>query len=148
MTTLATTLTRSAWVLTLLATTMGASPSLAADKSAAAKSEALYQRDAAVCLSKRYTGDKNECMSDASTARASREPQTTDPDPGRFARNAIKRCEPLQEPDRSDCLARIQGQGTTSGSVAGGGIYRELVTREVGVTPPAGAASAASAPAK
>jgi hypothetical protein len=28
---------------------------------------------------------------------------------------------------------RIQGRGTTTGSVAEGGIYRELVTREVGV---------------
>jgi hypothetical protein len=26
----------------------------------------------------------------------------------------------------------MNGSGTTSGSVAGGGIYRELVTREIG----------------
>jgi hypothetical protein len=29
----------------------------------------------------------------------------------------------------------MQGGGTTSGSVAGGGIYRELVTREPPVAP-------------
>jgi hypothetical protein len=29
-------------------------------------------------------------------------------------------------------VLRTQGQGTTTGSVAGGGIYRELVTTEVG----------------
>lgn len=39
--------------------------------------------------------------------------------------------------DRNDCVARIQGQGTTSGSVAAGGIYRELVTRIVGEVPAA-----------
>jgi hypothetical protein len=46
-------------------------------------------------------------------------------------RNALKRCEPLREPDRQDCVLRTQGQGTTTGSVAAGGIYRELVTIEV-----------------
>lgn len=62
-------------------------------------------------------------------------------DPESLARNAIKRCEPLPEPDRSDCVARIQGKGTTSGSVARGGIYRELITHEI--ASPIGAASAA-----
>jgi uncharacterized membrane protein len=137
----------SFWPLLVLAAATGASPALAAGNGSAAASEARYQRDAAVCLSKGYKGERNECLSDASTARASREPVTTDPDPGRYARNALMRCEPLKEPDRSDCVARIQGQGTTSGSVAGGGIYRELVTREVGVAAPDNAASAA-APAK
>jgi hypothetical protein len=30
----------------------------------------------------------------------------------------------------------MQGQGTTTGTVTGGGIYRELVTRETEATPP------------
>ena len=69
-----------------------------------------------------------------------------DRNPGRFARNALKRCEPLPEPDRSGCVARIQGNGTTSGSVAGGGISRELVTREIALpTTPTAAGPAASA---
>jgi hypothetical protein len=132
------------WLLLLLAAMFGASPAMGAGpSSAAAASEARYQRDAAVCLSRGYKGARNECLSDASTARASREPVTIDPDPGRYARNALQRCEALKEPDRGDCVARMQGQGTTSGSVAGGGIYRELVTREV-VVVPAAPASAAS----
>jgi hypothetical protein len=135
----------SLWPLLALAAALGASPALAAGKpSAAAASEAQYQRDAAVCLSRGYKGARNECLSDASTARSGREPVTIDPDPGRYARNALIRCEALQEPDRGDCVARIQGQGTTSGSVAGGGIYRELVTREVVVAP----AAPASAPSQ
>lgn len=120
-----------------------ASPVLAAGSSAATRSEARYQRDAAVCLARRYVGDRDDCLSDASTARASRAPVTIDPDPGRYARNALKRCEPLSEPDRGDCVARMQGGGTTSGSVAGGGIYRELVTRE-----PASAPAPPTPPAK
>jgi hypothetical protein len=125
-----------------LAAMTGAAPALAADKASSAASEARYQRDAAVCLSKGYKGARNECLSDASTARAGREPVTIDPDPGRYARNALQRCEALKDADRTDCVARMQGQGTTSGSVAGGGIYRELVTREVVVAPTAPASAA------
>jgi hypothetical protein len=123
------------WTLLFMVAAGAASPALAVGEGAAARSEARYQRDAAICLSRRFVGDKAECLSDASTARASRAPVTIDPDPGRYARNALKRCEPLSEPDRSDCVARMQGGGTTSGSVAGGGIYRELVTREIPVAP-------------
>jgi uncharacterized membrane protein len=143
MNTLRTPFSSALWPLLALVAALGASPALAAGKSNAAASEARYQRDAAVCLSRGYQGERNECLSDASTARASREPVTIDPDPGRYARNALKRCEALQDPDRGDCVARMQGQGTTSGSVAGGGIYRELVTREVVVVPAAPASAAA-----
>ena len=139
-------LTRPLWALLVLSAAMGASPALAASKTGPSDSEARYQRDAAACSTARHVNDKADCLSEASTARASREPVSVDLDPGRFARNALKRCEPLSEPDRSDCVARIQGKGTTSGSVAGGGIYRELVTREI-VLPvaPTAAGPAASA---
>jgi len=43
--------------------------------------------------------------------------------------------------DRADCEARMRGQGTTSGSAAPGGIYRELVTRTVGPVEPAASAA-------
>ena len=42
---------------------------------------------------------------------------------------------PLPDEERQACEARIRGLGTTSGSVAGGGILRQLVTIEVGPTP-------------
>ncbi len=89
-----------------------------------------YQRERARCMRIAIHGERANCLSEASTAHAATLPTTVDTDPGRFARNALERCKPLSEPDRGDCVARIQGQGTTSGSVAGGGIYRELVTRE------------------
>lgn len=53
----------------------------------------------------------------------------------RFEANRIQRCEPLPEAMQRDCVARMQGGGTIRGSVAEGGIYRELVTEiEVGDT--------------
>ena len=75
------------------------------------------------------------CLSEASTRLASTRPSRADENPEQLARNALQRCEPLNGADRQDCVARMQGQGTTTGSVAAGGIYRELVTREVGGVP-------------
>ncbi|MEO7339093.1 MAG: hypothetical protein ABIV63_21160, partial [Caldimonas sp.] len=43
-------------------------------------------------------------------------------------RNAKDRCDALSGDERSDCVARMKGEGTTSGSVAGGGILREKRT--------------------
>ena len=99
-----------------------------------------YQRESALCMKMR--GNRSDCLSEASTRLASTLPSRADEAADILARNALLRCAPLAEPDRSDCVARIHGKGTTSGSVASGGIYRELVTREVGDVP----AAPASAP--
>lgn len=134
------------WILLVLGTAWGVSPALAADKIGPSASQARYQRDVAACRVAAQSTDKAACLREAAAVRASSEHVRADLDPGRFARNALKRCEPLPEPDRSDCVARMQGEGTTSGSVAGGGISRELVTRGIASSgAPAAAASAASA---
>jgi hypothetical protein len=141
-----TNLTRPLWALLMLSAAMGASPSLAASKSGSSDSQARYRRDVAACQMAPQGTDKAACLREAGAVRASREPVSVNLDPGRFARNALKRCEPLSEPDRNDCVARIQGKGTTSGSVAGGGIYREVATREVALpVAPSAAGTAASA---
>lgn len=128
---------RSAWTLCLLASTLAGTPALAAPTAKPSDIQARYQRDSALCMSARYRGDRDECLSEASTARSMALPPEVDVDPGRYARNALKRCEPLPEPDRRDCVARMQGQGTTRGTVSGGGIYRELVTIETVAPGPA-----------
>lgn len=121
---------RTAWALCLFASALAGTTALAAAPTKPADIQARYQRESALCMSARYKGDRNECVSEASTARSMALPSPFDPDPGRYARNALRRCEPLPESDRRDCISRMQGQGTTTGTVAGGGIYRELVTRE------------------
>jgi hypothetical protein len=88
---------------------------------------------------------RDNCLSEASTLAASTRPSRADESAEQLARNALRRCEPLSEPDRGDCVARMRGQGTTTGSVAAGGIYRELVTREVGAVPVPGATVAPAA---
>ena len=122
--------------LAAIVASLGADLAQAATKSKAASSpSAQYQRDRLVCSRIRDQDERNNCLSEASTAFASTQPTPANDDPGRYARNALLRCEALREPDAGDCRARIKGQGTTSGSVAAGGIYRELVTVEVGQVP-------------
>lgn len=133
----------------LLLVALGASTAMAAGKSAASDPQARYQREAGACLAARAT--RPDCLSDAALRLANSLPTPAIEQPDALARNALKRCEPLPEDDRKDCLARMKGQGTTSGSVAGGGIYRELVTREAVVAEPVQAqpvTPSASAPAK
>lgn len=138
---------RPLWALVVLSAAMGASTALAAGKGTAMEAEGRYQRDVAACRIAPPGTDKAACLREAGAVRASKEPVSMDPDPARFARNALKRCDPLPEPERSGCVARMQGQGTISGSVAGGGILRELVTRETAgpiEAPAAGAAASAA----
>lgn len=76
--------------------------------------------------------DRAACLRDAAAAYAEARRGTLDSGSGSFERNALQRCEALQRDDREDCIARIRGQGTTSGSIEGGGLYREFRTREIG----------------
>jgi hypothetical protein len=115
-------------VVLLLSAALNAAPALAADKNGTADSQARYQREVAACSMAPEGTDKAACRREAGAARASQEPPGLNQDPGVFAGNALKRCEPLPQRQRLDCEARIDGDGTTSGSVAGGGVLRELVT--------------------
>lgn len=139
--------TRPLWALLVLSALVGPSPVLAAGQVQPSDAQARYLRDAAACKTAPPGTDRAACLREAAAVRASKDHAGVEPDSGQFARNALKRCEPLPEPERSDCAARIQGEGNTRGSVAGGGIYRELITREVALpaAPPA-AGTATSAP--
>lgn len=127
-----------AWPLLL------AVPSARATDSAAVKSATQrFERDRAVCAGGRSNQDPAICMREAEAALAEVKRGRLTNGHDNFTRNALRRCEALQDDDRADCQARMHGQGSSSGSVAGGGIYRELVTREVGAIP----SPAASVPA-
>jgi hypothetical protein len=124
---------RPTWTLLMLLAALGSSVALAANKGGALDAKARYQRESAACAAIRSVDDRANCLGEARARFASAQPALADEHPDVLKRNALKRCEPLPEPERKDCVARMQGEGTRSGSVTGGGIYRELVTREVGV---------------
>lgn len=108
---------------------------------AAVDAAARYKQERAACLDGSAGQDRDACLREAvaAQARSRRGVATPDADAAALQRNATKRCDALPDDDRKACMARMQGKGSTSGSVAGGGILRELVT----VTP-TGAASAAT----
>jgi hypothetical protein len=50
----------------------------------------------------------------------------TDADEVQLKQNRYARCDAHQGEDRDYCIRRVNGEGTVSGSVEGGGIVREL----------------------
>jgi hypothetical protein len=108
---------------------------LAATQSAAAESQAADKPARAGCPYGPSLAGRATCMTKADFDVTQSRQVALDADPAQYLRNALKRCEPLSGDDRQDCVARTNGKGTTTGSVEGGGIYRELITREVGVLP-------------
>ena len=121
---------------------------LAATQGASADALARYQQERAVCTSGQSNQDRATCLREAGAALA--DAQRSQPvDAAAYTANAGKRCERLPDLERKDCIARMQGQGTTNGSVAAGGLSHELVTREPASPVAANAASgAASVPGK
>jgi hypothetical protein len=127
------------WLLLAACAALGTAPVLGADMTALRDAEARYQRDAAACKTVAQGTDPAACLREAGAVRDGKGVDHIDPSPRRLMLNALKRCEPLPEPERIDCVARTQGDGSTSGSVAGGGVLRELVTPEAAapIAPPA-----------
>ena len=91
--------------------------------------QARYRSERAYCMSGQSQQDQATCLKEAGAALQEnrRNNLTTEPRRER-AQNAETRCDVLRGDDRSACEARMAGQGTTSGSVAGGGIIREITT--------------------
>lgn len=105
-----------------------------------------FERDRAACLSGRSGQDQATCLREAGAAlQAARRHELTGGD-GHLQQNAEARCNVFAGADRNDCLARVRGEGTVSGSVEGGGILRETVT--IVPAPVPAPALASSVPAK
>ena len=98
--------------------------------------EARYQREHARCLSGPSQEDQKTCLKEAGAAlQAARQHALTTAGAAQLAANAHKRCDPLPADQREACNKRMNGEGTVSGSVAGGGELRELVEVVPGVQP-------------
>lgn len=105
----------------------------AAPGPAVAEIEARYKQDRAKCLSGISNQDQSTCLQEATAARDAAKRGQLDDGDARYRRNAKVRCEALTGDEARDCLDRMKGGGTRSGSAQGGGLYRESVTR---TTPP------------
>ena len=92
----------------------------------------------AACNNGSSQESRQTCMTEVRNANAAKRAGQVDNANGQFDLNAMKRCDALTGQDKLACQARIVGFGTTSGSVAGGGVVREIeVLVPAQPTPPA-----------
>jgi hypothetical protein len=119
---------RSMQWLSLSAMAWACAPTLAQGAAANGDAATTYQRERAACLSIQSAEDRATCLREAAAAQAQRRKGVAPDDTAAFERNALQRCDALAGDDRVACVARMQGQGSMSGSVSGGGILREKVT--------------------
>jgi hypothetical protein len=87
-----------------------------------------YQSEVHACMSGQTQQDRDTCLKEARNARADKQRGVLDTQ-GPVAANAMGRCEVFQGgEDRAACQARVMGMGNADGSVAGGGLIREVET--------------------
>jgi|GEM_PF-825839 hypothetical protein len=96
-----------------------------------------YQQDMTACAMEKSAGGKANCTKEArnSLAETKRGRMGGALTPADYEKNALVRCDVHKGEDKADCIARIQGQGKIEGSVAGGGILRELTTTKTIAAP-------------
>jgi hypothetical protein len=88
-----------------------------------------YQHEVQSCLSGRTQEDQATCLREARNAQAERRRGDLDvAGQSQYQANAMQRCNALNGEDKAACQARMMGYGETSGSVAGGGVLREVET--------------------
>jgi len=87
-----------------------------------------YSSEVRACMSGRTAADQATCLQEARNAEADRKRgQLADPQ-ATFRANARARCDALGGEDKAACEARMMGYGAVSGSVAGGGVLRQVET--------------------
>lgn len=82
----------------------------------------------AACNSGQTQQDRETCMKEVRNANADKRAGKLDNAGGQFGANAAQRCDALFGEDKIACEARVIGIGSTQGSVAEGGVLREVET--------------------
>lgn len=88
-----------------------------------------YARERAACLNGATQQAQETCLKEADNAAAEkRKGELGTARKPALAANAMQRCEALGGEEHAACAARVLGYGNASGSVAGGGVIREVET--------------------
>jgi hypothetical protein len=97
---------------------------VAAQAAPASEAQLRYRQERAACMSGASNQDRATCLREAGAAlqEAGRGGLSS----GDLAANRTQRCAALPAPDREDCAMRMDGHGSTTGSVMQGGVLREL----------------------
>lgn len=115
--------TRAPWTL-VYALTLGA-----AVAQTAGPAPGPVERERAACFTGANPQPQDVCLREAANAEAARRQGALGTPPAaELEDNAVRRCEALGGDNHAACLARMRGEGKVSGSVAGGGVLREVET--------------------
>ena len=87
-----------------------------------------FRSEMRACQSGDNQQSREACLNEARNAQADKRRGALDTPGARFDANAAARCSPFQGAEAAACRARVMGYGTATGSVAGGGVLREVET--------------------
>jgi len=87
-----------------------------------------FKQEMQACMTGQTQQDRETCMKEARNAQADKQRGILSRQDADFKANAVARCDVLNGVDKAACQARIMGYGSTEGSVAGGGVLREVET--------------------
>lgn len=117
--------------LVLFGAVFGSAPALAAVSTKAdAELTARFRQELAACNNGQTKQERSACIREAHAARAEARRGALGEGSAPTQANNLDRCRALAGDERTACMARMQGYGTTSGTAADGGILRELVVVE------------------
>jgi len=95
------------------------------------KGDAVHQQylhDRAACMNVAPGEAQKTCLREAGAAQQAARRNQLAVGEADYEHNRLARCAVHKDPaERSYCERRMHGEGTTSGSIEGGGILRELV---------------------
>jgi hypothetical protein len=95
---------------------------------AALDASGSYSTEVQACKAGKTAEDQATCLKEARNAQADKKRGVLDNAGGQFQANARARCNALSGEDKAACDARMMGYGNVSGTVAGGGLLREVET--------------------
>ena len=87
-----------------------------------------YEQEVKACMTGKTQQDQATCLREARNAQADKKRGVLDNAGAKFETNAAARCDALGGEEKAACHARVMGYGSTAGSVAGGGLLREVET--------------------
>ncbi len=96
-----------------------------------------FQQELNACMTGKTQQDRDTCLREARNAQSDKKRGVLDNAGAQYDSNAAARCDVLAGEEKAACQARVMGYGNTTGSVAGGGVLREVET----VVVPAGQTS-------
>jgi hypothetical protein len=86
------------------------------------------QSELAACNNGKTQQERQTCMTEVRNANAAKRAGKVDNNGGKFKENALARCDVFKGEEQVACQARIVGYGDAAGSVAGGGVIRQVET--------------------